>query len=215
MLQFLVNKTLRNKWATMIELIAMIAIVGLGVWGMFSVVTSSMYFAKDTEDTIKAINLAREWIEWVTSIRNTNWLRFSSDRTNCWKVDWYQSTCIWGGTTPFIYSWSSILYTANGLWYLSGITTSPWNPSSWQTYYNTYQTIQDNEWFSNQTWTTTISATCNTTIQKNCRSIFTREIIISPIGTGQINIKSIVYWNTKRMQKVELETILTNWKAKF
>lgn len=219
MLQFLVNKTWGKKWATMIELMAMIAIVGLGVWGMFSVVTSGMYFAKDTEDTIKAINLAREWIEWVTTIRNTNWLRFSSDRVNCWKVDWYDSACIGNNMANInlpIFSWSSTLHTANWLWYLSGITASQLAPTwaTWQAYYNIYQARQDSEGFFNQTGAVT-AGTCNTIVQKNCRSIFTREIIISPSGTGQIYVKSIVRWNTKRMQKVELDTILTNWKAKF
>jgi hypothetical protein len=216
MLQFLVNKTWQKKGATMIELMAMITIVGLGIWSMFSVVTSGMYFAKDTEDTIKAINLAREWLEWVSSIRNTNWLRFSSDRTNCWKIDWYDSTCIWNTSSTPIYSWSSILYTVNWLWYLSGITLSQAAPTwaTWQAYYTTYRAVQDSEGFSNQTGSTSNNI-CNTTLQKSCQSIFTREIVISPVGTGQIHVKSIVRWNTKRVQKVELETILTNWKAKF
>ncbi len=218
MLQFLVNNTWNKKWATMIELMAMIAIIWLGVGWMFSVVTSGMYFAKDTEDTIKAINLAREWIEWVTNIRNTNWLRFSSDRMNCWDVAWYDSTCIWSPWFPnTIYTWSSILYIENWLWYLSWITASqtPPTPITWWSYYDTYMTIQDSEGFFNQTWGI-MADTCNISLQKNCNSIFTREIIIteSP-GLDQIRVKSIVRWNTKRMQRVELETILTNWKSKF
>lgn len=56
-------KSSDNRGATMIELMAMLAILGLGVSAMFAVVTSGIYFAKDTEDNIKAINLAREGIE--------------------------------------------------------------------------------------------------------------------------------------------------------
>lgn len=217
MLQFQVNNTSSRRGATMIELMAMLAIVGLGLGSMFAVVTSGIYFSKDTEDTIKAINLAREWIEWVTSIRNTNWLRFSSDRTNCWKSDGYDSVCIGSDTLgDKIWSWSHILYTENGLWYLSGATTL--NPqNNWANYSATYQTIQDSDWFFNQTGSTSLP-TCNSTLQQQCRSIFTREIIISqpdPPNSDTLYITSIVYWNTKRLQKVELKTTLTNWKAKF
>jgi type II secretory pathway pseudopilin PulG len=47
----------------MIELIIMMSIMALGVTAMFGVIGSGTDFAKDTEDTIKAINLAREGIE--------------------------------------------------------------------------------------------------------------------------------------------------------
>ena len=47
----------------MLELIAMMAIMGLGIASMLGVIQSGTYFAKDTEDTIRAINLAREGIE--------------------------------------------------------------------------------------------------------------------------------------------------------
>lgn len=57
---------------------------------------------------------------------------------------------------------------------------------------------------------------CASTIQNNCRTIFTREVVLTPdLATGEITVKSIVRWNTRRLQKVELSTTLTNWKAKF
>lgn len=217
MLQFLVNKTFSKKWATMIELMAMLAIVGLWVWSMFAVITSGIYFSKDTEDTIKAINLAREWIEWVTNIRNTNWLRFSSDRQNCWKVDDYAANCIWSATPTIwsIWSGSYTLYTESGLWQLSWSTSI--NPvSNWWTYSAAYATIQDSSWFYNQTGSALLP--CTSTLQKSCKTIFTREIVISEpaiVNPNILYVKSVVYWNTKQQHKVELETTLTNWKAKF
>lgn len=216
MLQFLVNKTFSKKWATMIELMAMLAIVGLWVWSMFAVITSGIYFSKDTEDTIKAINLAREWIEWVTNIRNTNWLRFSSDRQNCWKSRWYDALCIWNSVVwDKIWSGSYTLYTVSGLWQLSGSTII--DPiSSWGTYSTAYATIQDNLWFYNQTGSVLLP--CTSTLQKSCKTIFTREIVISEpaiVNPNILYVKSVVYWNTKQQHKVELETTLTNWKAKF
>lgn len=219
MLLSLVSKTSSKKWATMIELMAMIVILWLGISGMFSVVTWGMYFAKDTEDTIKAINIAREWIEWVTNIRNTNWLRFSSDRANCWKVLDYSSTCIGSSSPSTIMSGSNLLYSRNGLWYLSGVTNL-WTPTAgaWTTYYNRFKTIQESDWFINQTWSVSYPQ-CDNITQNNCQTIFTREMIIgydsAPSGSWIITVKSVVYWNTKRLQKVELSTTLTNWKSKF
>jgi hypothetical protein len=61
---------------------------------MFSTVVSGIYLATDSESRIKAINLAREGVEGITNLRNTNWLRFSSDQTNCWRILGYQSGCI-------------------------------------------------------------------------------------------------------------------------
>ena len=182
MLQFQVNNTSKNRWATMIELMAMLAILWLWLGSMFAVITSGLYFSKDTEDTIRAINLAREWIEWASNIRNTNWLRFSSDRQNCWKVDKYNwASCI-GNTinnvnTWHIASWSHVLYTENWLWFLSG-TTSIDPVSNWNWYASTYATKQDSTWFFNQTWSMTLP-TCTNTEQKNCKSIFFLQLSVA------------------------------------
>jgi len=198
----------------MLELIAMIAILWLGVGSMFSVITSGIFFAKDTEDRIKAINLAREWIEWMTNIRNTNWLRFSSDRRNCWSTLSYDSGCIWNPIGwDRIGGGSHVLYTYNGLWYLSGTTSiAPADPA----YKTVFRVINDADGFSNQTGAI-YPTLCNSQNQVSCTSIFTREIqiIIPTWSTGSMNVKSIVYWDGKTRQKVELETTLTNWKSKF
>lgn len=213
MLQFLVNKAKNHRWATMIELMAMISILGLGVWSMFTVITSGIYFAKDTEDTIKAINLAREGIEWVTSIRNTNWLRFSSDRTNCWQSNGYDALCIGNaGLWARIGSGTYTLYPDRGLWYLSWATII--DPvSNWTTYSTQYATRQDNLWFFTQSGSMPTQL-CTSLVNQNCKTIFTREIQINA-NPLEMSVKSIVYWNTKRLQKIELETTLTNWKSKF
>ena len=42
---------------------AMMAILSIAIAAMFSTVTGGIFFAKDSENRIKAINLAREGIE--------------------------------------------------------------------------------------------------------------------------------------------------------
>jgi type II secretory pathway pseudopilin PulG len=208
-------KAFSKTWATMLELMAMMAIMGLGIAAMLWVVGSGSNFAKDTEDNIKAINLAREWIEWVISWRNTNWLRFSSDRINCWKNIGYDSNCIGWGWSTQLTSGSYVLLTQNGLWYLSGVTT-PDYASNWPLYSTVFQTWLDSDGFFTQTGVVTTS-TCSTSITTNCLSKFTREIIVDvPVGnSGSISVRSQVRWKGKRDHSVEIETTLTNWKSKF
>jgi prepilin-type N-terminal cleavage/methylation domain-containing protein len=46
--------------ATMIELMAVLAIMGLGIGALLQTIVSGIEFARDTENNIKAINIARE-----------------------------------------------------------------------------------------------------------------------------------------------------------
>jgi type II secretory pathway pseudopilin PulG len=199
----------------MIELIAMMAIMGLWIWSMLGVIWSGSDFAKDTEDTIKAINLAREGIEGVINLRNTNWLRFSSDKTNCWKVKDYTSSCI-GSTagTDDLLSGSYLLYTNNGAWYLSWITFID-HTTDWTSYRTTYRAWLDSEWFYTQTWAMIPSIFCTSAGQTDCLTPFNRQILINPIGTGTLEITSLVLWQWKRKREVTLTTTITNWKSKF
>jgi type II secretory pathway pseudopilin PulG len=207
----------------MIELIIMMSIMALGVTAMFGVIGSGTDFAKDTEDTIKAINLAREGIEWVTDWRNTNWLRFSSDRENCWKAKDYDSTCI-GDTSELIsnkiLSGSYTLNVRNGAWYLSwvaiGGTPATNFSTSWTQYKSEYKTYLDANGFFTQSGITSTTF-CSSKTQTGCLTPFTREIRIT-IGateTGSMQVSSIVRWQRKRKIEIILDTTLTNWKSKF
>ena len=198
---------LDKNGASLIEIMAMIAVLGLAVTAMFSTVIGGIYFAHDSENRIKAINLAREGIEWVTNLRNTNWLRFSSDQTNCWKVQWYVASCIGDSTstTTRLSSTAYILANTNGAWYLTGTVTGS---GLW---------IDANGYYMASGATTPV---CTISLTTNCRSPFTREIRITNAtnigaGSGSITITAVVDWYEKRAQNVTLTTTLTNWKSKF
>ena len=210
-MQLSLVRHLDKKGASLIEIMAMIAVLGLAVTAMFSTVIGGIYFARDSENRIKAINIAREWLEWVTNLRNTNWLRFSSDQSNCWRTKDYNSTCIgdaWATTdvTKSIGAVAAtstyVLINTNGAWYLTGTTTSSW---LW---------IDGNGYYMASGATT---PKCTITLTTNCRSPFTREIRISNAlaNTGSMTVTSVVDWTEKRAQNVTLTTTLTNWKSKF
>jgi hypothetical protein len=198
-----------------------LAILGLGITALLETISWGIWYARDTENNIKAINIAREGIEGMTNIRDTNWLRFSSDKVNCWKVKDYSSACI-GTALPsytipsipaHIWPQSYTIFTTNGIWFLSWATTIL--PTSWTTYKNQYQVGLDSEGFYSQTGVS--SVTCSSVLQSSCKTIFTREINIANVwtSTGAIVAKSIVRWYDKRPQSVILETTLTNWKSNF
>ncbi len=79
---------MRYKWVTLIELLIWLSI--LAVW-LVAIVNILNWWLENIDkirqETI-AINLAREWVEWVYNIRNTNWIKRAWVKDKCWlKID--------------------------------------------------------------------------------------------------------------------------------
>lgn len=126
--------------ATLIEMMGMIVVLALSLLTMFTVLTQGIYFSYDTEARVRAINLAREGIEAVINIRNTNWLRFTSDRDKCWDTLNYNASCIGSNRatyTDFIEDGSYILTRENGVWKLSA--TGAWDDTAWEASFDRYR----------------------------------------------------------------------------
>jgi hypothetical protein len=123
----------------------------------FSIIGSGRKLSDHTENTIKAINIARDGMEGVIIIRNTNWVKFSSDRTNCWNTLNYNVTCI-GNSFPsaaHIGTGSYIIYDDTGVWTLSGIvldnTSNEDSTTNWIGYHAKYKVSVDAEGYASQT----------------------------------------------------------------
>lgn len=215
-------RLINKKWVTIVELMVVVAILWLGIAALLQTIGSGIDYTRDTENKIKAINIAREGIEGMTNIRDTNWLRFSSDKINCWKVKDYSSSCIGSVLPPYpidpwyIATGSYTIFTNNGVWFLSGVATIP--ATTWIPYKNAYPVNLDSKGFYSQTGITN-TLQCTSLRKTNCRTIFTREILIGipppTTQTGILSVKSIVRWIDGRPQSVILETTLTNWKSNF
>ncbi len=193
-----------------------LVILGLGISALLQTISWGITYARDTENNIKAINIAREGIESMGNIRDTNWLRFSSDKINCWKVKDYVAGCI--GVPGFawvISPGSYTIYPQSGVWYLSGSVAIPF--TNWSTYKPEFSVGLDSSGFYTQTGI--INIPCSSALQQDCRTIFTREISISipPPGTqtGVLRVQSIARWQDERPHSVILEMTLTNWKSNF
>ena len=203
----------KNKKATSIaEAMVLMLIVVTWVTWMYKIYMSSVNLERSINNKIIATNIAREWIEVMKNIRNTNWVLYASDTKNCWNTLNYNSSCIWDNSdTSDIGSWSYIInQNSENRWILSWSTS--WNYSE-PNYRTNFRVWLDSKWFYTQTWVTT-----------NLIPLYTREIQIDYINTTwstidsndeKMKVTSLVQWedNTSTsVHRLELTDILSNWK---
>lgn len=198
---------LNKSWTTIIEAIVVMLIVTVWIIGASSIYQKSQNLANTTKNRLIAIDIAREWIEAVTNIRDTNWTLFVANTDYCWNTKDYNANCITSNLqTNNIAIWSYIITrNTDNRWILTSRTT--WSYSN-STYRNNFRVRKDTNWFYTQsTWT-------------NFKPEFTREIKITYPWPSNINprikmkVESIVSWadsSKKTHHTLTLETELTNW----
>ncbi|MDP2103376.1 MAG: prepilin-type N-terminal cleavage/methylation domain-containing protein [Candidatus Gracilibacteria bacterium] len=203
-----------HRGNSIIEIMVVIIILTVGIIGTYGILSSGQKLSITSENRIKAINIAREGLEAVENIRDTNWIKFSSDYENCWKVKDYDPTCI-GITGKAFPGGSYTLVQNNTLWYLSG-TIAP--SATYTTYRGQFPVYLDNKGLSTSSGSAALPL-CGSTKNTDCQSIFTREIQISNPDADHLKVNSIVTWvdssKTSGPYIINLETTLTNWKKKF
>lgn len=196
-----------NKKATSIieSMIVMLVIITWVIW-MYSIFDSSTKLSNTTKNRIEAIEIAREAIEAMKNIRDTNWLLFKADPDNCWNTLNYNPNCVWDTTTTNdIIAQSYIIYQdTDNRWKLSEETT--WTFGSW-TYIDDFRVKKDSNWLYTQTW------------WDDFLPVYTREVQISypdwDSNSPKMNISSIVYWkdsSSSNPHKIQLDLVLTNWE---
>lgn len=196
------------------SMVIMLVVTTWIIWA-YSIFNQSMKLSENVENRIRAISIAREWIEAVTNIRDTNWLLFSSDKKNCWNTLNYNSSCISDtSTTQDIPNNSHfvIYQDSNSRWNLQNTTTTTYSYEN-SDYRDKFKVWIDNLWFHTQTWAVSY-----------LNPVFTREIKINYVDTNwwwtdsndeKMQVTSVVYrretWRDV-VHKVELNTNLVNWK---
>jgi len=195
-----------RKATSIVEAMVIMMIITTWVVWVFTIYNNSRKLSDTTKHRIEAIEIAREGIEAMKNIRDTNYLVFGSDTVNCWNTLNYNGTCVWDNTTTTdIISWSYKIYQDNtsNRWLLSGAIT--WIYSN-PTYRNNFIVKKDVNWFYTQSgWTVDL------------KPIFTREIQISypsnDSNQPKMNVKSLVQWaDSSGTHKVDLDLELNNWK---
>jgi len=199
-----------KKATSIIEAIVVMMIITSWVTWMYSIYTQSIKLSNSTTSKIQAIQIAKQWVEAFTNIRDTNWLLFSSDYNNCWNTLNYNTLCIWNSavTNKIQNNKSYIIYRNNNKWEL--VDKSAGIFWIW-TYIDNFRVWLNNEWIYTQTWV----------IANSLKPTFTRELNISYTGSiwdetdPKIILKSLVQWvdsSSTSVHKVELMQILSNWK---
>ncbi len=74
----------KTKGETILETIIAFTILALGVTFAGMIMSTSIRNMNNSKNRIIAVNIAREGIEAVRNIRDTNWLRFHSKKRACW-----------------------------------------------------------------------------------------------------------------------------------
>ncbi len=206
----------KSKTATTIaEAMIVTLVIVLWLTWVYKIYSESLNLTYSIENKIQAIQIAREWIEAVTNIRDTNWSIYSSDKLNCWKTLNYDSACIWDSsfTNNIKNNWNyKVLRDFNNRWILTEDTLSLWDSFSSAPYRTFYRIYLD--W--NKLYTHNAGSTLK---QFYTRQIKTTNINAKEWDNSTINdwleIKSIVQrtdWVSTNVHKIELSTILTNYK---
>jgi len=73
----------RKRWFTLREILVIIIIISIGLLSIVSVLTYGINYVQKSRQKIIAVNLAREGIEAVYEIRNTNWQRWAGMKEQC------------------------------------------------------------------------------------------------------------------------------------
>ncbi|MDQ7814940.1 MAG: type II secretion system protein [Patescibacteria group bacterium] len=82
---------------TLIELIAAVAVIGIGLFAATNVVFSNLNLVDRDSDSVVSVNLAREALELAKNKRDSNWLEGVAFDTGMYSGTDYSATPIWNG----------------------------------------------------------------------------------------------------------------------
>lgn len=219
------NRT--QKWFTLVEVIIIVIVVSTGIMTVVTALNSGTVYLQKSREKIIAINLAREWVEQMLNIRDTN------RKKNGWikeevRLRQYPSSGNWFA------SWSYILLagTTSGqqFFYGSGIATGFYINSGLNTNNLSYSMCQTNTgWFAcpgstpkSLEWVffrrvRGIGLFKKNTVTQwwdflNCQWVFGDPAECKDSSAKEYRFCVVVDYIGKNIWKVELCSVLTNFK---
>lgn len=210
-----------NAWFSIVEIMVGIFIFTAWLISIYLVIEASLRLVDDSRNKIVATNLAREWVELVKNIRNTNyndiswWGHFDVDE------DWIRDKIL-ESEGYYIIENRNVNITNSSMESNLNINMD-FLPS--EPHYS-ISNIKDETWLTKET---------SLYIKDNIYSYeeeidskktqFYRYIKISPIEYKEttsspdlingkaVQITSYVYWlDSKKIKHIEIPTIISNWK---
>ncbi len=85
-MQFFRKNLAKRAAESLIEVIMAIFVIGVGSTVATSLVMTALQSNLYSRDNLIALNLAEEGLEAVRSVRDANWLRYGSDKEQCWNM---------------------------------------------------------------------------------------------------------------------------------
>lgn len=194
-------------------LVVMVIVVTWVVW-MYDIITRAQKLSNETSSRIIATQIAREWIEAMMNIRDTNYILFSWDIQNCWNVVNYNTNCFWDTSWTYDFGhqqYYKVYKDTDNRWKTATGSIAWWYTNT--AYKNTWKVNLDANWLYTQNWGTPFTP------------LFTRHIYINYIDTNggstdsndeKMEITSTVEWadrNSTQIHNVTLTTLLSNWRG--
>ncbi len=120
------KRRLNIKGETLAETIVALSILAIGITMAGTVIMNSMRNLSNAKNRVVAVNIAREGVEAVRGIRDTNWLLYSDKRRQCWNHDPSMGVCD-GDGTDLIVPGTYIVYkhAPEGSWRLQLADANP------------------------------------------------------------------------------------------
>jgi Tfp pilus assembly protein PilV len=211
---------------SVIEVVVVLVIVTTGIAGAYQIISSGTRLADTTESRIQAIAYAKEGLEGIENIRDTNWIKFSSDYTGCFDVFGYDVTCVGSNPTvsssvPRIGTGSYTITQTGGLWQLNHSVAGPSATiagAGRTAYLNEYALYTNTDGLTSQSGGLTGIPLCTGTLTRNCKTRFARELRVTRPDVNTIVTESVVSWvDPSRSEPFEvvLSATLKNWKMKY
>ena len=99
---------MRKSWFTLVEVLIVLLIVSTGLFTIISWASTTTTYVSEMKQKTIALNLAKEWVEAMYNLRDTNWRKRSNQKDMCWLAAnpmavW--DTC-WNWLTPWRWYWS-------------------------------------------------------------------------------------------------------------
>jgi len=134
----MVNFNQKNKWFTLVETIIVCTLFAFMVLWIILGINKAYAFINSTKLLVRATNFAREWVEMVYNIRDTNWRKYS------WIKDEHRND-IWTWNLKFYLTWW-IYVLKEKIWEDGESSFIYADPLTWNT------DIYEIEWFFNDNY---------------------------------------------------------------
>ena len=138
---------MKIKAFTMLEILMITLIIGIGLLSIVVAISKAKVITNNTKQHIIATQLAREWVEMVYQIRNTNLLKFPDYEDYCWLYTEWDNLCpsiitpttdrnVWQ-INPRMTDWINYVLNASKHinWTLETLNISDWI-STWEKIFN-------------------------------------------------------------------------------